>query len=82
MMIITITKWRRKLWLLLVVAIFFIGLSISINSEMNPQNSSTTLPSDNLQQDIMTQPLKVQGLPTDGQQPDKPQDKVQEQKGQ
>lgn len=64
MVVITITNWKRKMVLLLVVAVFLVSLGLSINWYLNPLDNPAVAPSDkNLQEDVLTQPIKVQGQP-------------------
>lgn len=63
MFVITITKWRKKLVLLLAAAVFLVSLGLGISWYLSPADNPTVAPSDNLQKDIQTQPVKVQGQP-------------------
>lgn len=63
MVIITITKWKKKLVLLLVAAVFLVSLGLGLSWYLSPADNPTVAPSDNLQKDIQTQPVKVQGQP-------------------
>ncbi len=63
MVIITITRWRKKLSFFLVGLIFVACLGLGVNWLMNPNDNATIAPSDNLKKDVLTQPVKVQGQP-------------------
>ena len=64
MFVISITKWRKKVMLLLVLGVFLVCMGIGINWYFDPLNSPAAAPSDNnLQKDILTQPVKVHGQP-------------------
>lgn len=64
MFVITITNWKRKMVLFLVVAVFLVSLGLSINWYLNPLDNPAVAPSDkDLQEDVLTQPIKVQGQP-------------------
>ncbi len=63
MVLITITRWKRKLLALLVCVFFLIGLGLGLNWYISPKDNATVAPSDNLQKDVTTQPVKVQGQP-------------------
>lgn len=61
MFIITVTRWKRKLALLLVGVVFVVSLGLGLSWFFNsPANNTTTAPSDDLKKDVMTQPVKVQ----------------------
>ena len=65
MVVITISNWKKKLVLFLVLAVFLVSLGMSINWYLNPLDNPAVAPSDKkLQEDVLTQPLKVQGQPT------------------
>jgi|GEM_PF-1636143 len=75
MFIITVTRWRRKLVALLVIIALFVGLGLGISWFLSPEDSATTAPTDqNLQNDVMNQPVKVQGQPSGSQQGEPPAD--------
>lgn len=64
MYVITITKWKRKLVALLVIALLVIGLGMGVDWFLSPEDSEVTAPADqDLQEDILDQPVKVQGEP-------------------
>lgn len=64
MVVITIKRWKKKLVLLLVAAVFLVSLGLGISWYLNPADNPAVAPSDNsLQKDILTQPVKVQGQP-------------------
>ena len=63
MVLITITRWKRKLLALLVCGSLLIGLLFGLNWYFTSKDSATVAPSDNLQKDITAQPVKVQGQP-------------------
>ncbi len=65
MVVITISNWKKKLVLFLVLAVFLVSLGMSINWYLNPLDNPAVAPSDKkLHEDVLTQPLKVQGQPT------------------
>lgn len=65
MVVITISNWKKKLVLFLVLAVFLVSIGMSINWYLNPLDNPAVAPSDKkLQEDVLTQPLKVQGQPT------------------
>lgn len=64
MVIFTITKWRKKLVALIVGLVFFVTLGLGINWILSPEDSAVVAPEDKLQDDVMTQPVKVQGQPS------------------
>lgn len=73
MVVITIRKWKKKLVLLLVAAVFLVSLGLGVSWYLNPEDNPAVAPSeDNLQKDIMTQPVKVQGQPAGQPKPDEP----------
>lgn len=51
MVIVTITRWKEKLFLFLAVLLIIAGLSFGL---------STVVPTGELNEDIFTQPVKVQ----------------------
>lgn len=63
MVVITITRWKRKLALFMAVILLVVGLGVSLNWFLSPEDSATSAPSENLQNDVLTQPVKVQGNP-------------------
>ncbi|MGI6144162.1 MAG: hypothetical protein GX092_01900 [Clostridia bacterium] len=52
MIIVIVTKWKRKLLLMLAALFFVISLSMWLTE---------TAPTGNLEEDILNQPVKVQG---------------------
>ncbi len=66
MVVITISRWKKKLVTLLVMAVFLVSLGLSISWYLNPPNSPVVVPpEDSLEKDILTQPIKVQGQPAE-----------------
>lgn len=66
MFIITITRWKKKLVGFLVIIALFVGLGMGVSWFLTPEDSATTAPADqNLQDDVINQPVKVQGEPAD-----------------
>ncbi|PKM89027.1 MAG: hypothetical protein CVU87_06195 [Firmicutes bacterium HGW-Firmicutes-12] len=64
MHIITITRWKRKLVALFVVVAFVICLGWGLNLLSDPQEASVSAPAEqDLQKDVMSQPIKVQAEP-------------------
>lgn len=63
MVVITITRWRRKLVALLVALVFLITLGMGVSWYLNPDDNPAVAPSDDLKKDVLTQPVKVQGQP-------------------
>lgn len=64
MHVITIRRWKKKLVLLLVAAVFLVSLGLGISWYLTPEDNPAVAPSENsLQKDILTQPIKVQGQP-------------------
>ena len=73
MFIITITRWKRKLVAFLVIIALFVGLGMGVSWFLTPEDSSTTAPAEqNLQNDVVDQPVKVQGQPAGNQKEVKP----------
>lgn len=72
MYVITISNWKRKLVALVVLVALFIGAGLSLNILSKVQEASVNAPSDqNLQDDVLSQPVKVQAAP-ESVQPTKP----------
>ncbi|MFZ5754861.1 MAG: hypothetical protein ACOY3J_11530 [Bacillota bacterium] len=71
MVLITITRWKRKLLALLVCVCLLVGLGLGLNWYLTPKDNATVAPSDNLQKDVTTQPVKVQGQPANSNSPTK-----------
>lgn len=70
MYVITISKWKKKLvtLLLLIVLVMCLGLSLSRLSES--EEASVNAPADqNLQDDVLSQPVKVQAEPENNELP-------------
>lgn len=64
MYIITISRWKRKLVALLVVAVLLIGVGWGINTYLIPDEAEVAAPAEqNLDSDVLNQPVKVQGEP-------------------
>lgn len=68
MIIFTITKWRRKIIAFLIAVVFIAGLGWGVNwFFFSPDENATIAPSGEqtgkLEDDIRTQPVKVQGQP-------------------
>jgi uncharacterized protein involved in outer membrane biogenesis len=65
MKIYTITGWRKKLTVLVILVIVLIALLLfmGIFLDDNVQETLNDDPSQELQQDVLTQPIRVQALP-------------------
>jgi hypothetical protein len=61
MVLLTITKWRRKLALTLIGALILAVLGLSINTFMAPAQNPAIAPTGNLESDVLSSPEKVQG---------------------
>jgi len=76
MYIITISRWKRKLAALLVVAVILIGVGWGINTYLISKDAEVAAPAEqNLESDVLNQPVKVQGEPAvndNDPQPDSP----------
>jgi len=65
MVVITIRNWKKKLVLLLVAVVFIVSLGLGVSWYLSPADNPAVAPSDNnLQKEILTQPVKVQGQPS------------------
>lgn len=67
MIIFTISKWRRKLVTFLIAVTFLAGLGWGVNwFFFSPDDNATIAPSEQkLEDDIKSQPVKVQGQPVE-----------------
>lgn len=75
MYVITISKWKRKLVALVVLVALFIGAGLSLSILSKVQEASVNAPSEqNLQDDVLSQPVKVQAVPENNSLPVKPVD--------
>lgn len=63
MVVITITRWKRKLVAVLVALVFLVSLGLGVGWYLEPDDNPAAAPSDNLKNDVLTQPVKVQGQP-------------------
>ena len=63
MVIITVTKWRKKLALLLIGAVLLVGVGAGVQWIFGATEQPTMVPPDELKKDVLSQPVKVQGQP-------------------
>lgn len=64
MYVITISKWKKKLATLLVLIILVMCLGLSLSRLSESEEASVNAPADqNLQDDVLSQPVKVQAEP-------------------
>lgn len=64
MHVITITKWKRKLVALFVAVAFVICIGLGLNLLSDYQEASVNAPAEqDLQKDVMSQPIQVQAEP-------------------
>lgn len=60
MYIFTITKWKKKLAAVVISLCFLIGLGLGLNWYLGPED----VPVGDLQNDVMSKPVEVQGQPS------------------
>lgn len=63
MVVITITKWKRKFVALVMALVLLVSLGLGVSWYLQPDDNPAVAPSDNLEDDVLTQPVKVQGQP-------------------
>ncbi len=61
MYIFTITKWKRKLAAVIISVCFLIGLGFGLNWHLSSEDDPTNIPTGDLQNDVMSKPIEVQG---------------------
>ncbi len=61
MRVITVKRWREKLFVLLVAVVIIGGLSWGLSKFVSFDSTTATTPTDSLQDDVLLQPVKVQG---------------------
>lgn len=67
MLVVTITKWRKKFSLVLMGIILVFCLGLGVNWLMSPQENTIIAPVEELKEDVLNQPVRVQGEPADSQ---------------
>jgi len=61
MFVLSITRWRRKLAALLVVLAILVGLGVGFSRILGRDDAAVQAPAENLQKDVLSQPVQVQG---------------------
>ncbi len=61
MRVITVKRWREKLFVFLVAVLIIGGLSWGLSKFVGFDSTTATTPTESLQDDVLLQPVKVQG---------------------
>ena len=61
MFVLSISRWRRKLVALMVAVAIIAGLGYGVSRILNVDDAATSAPAENLKNDVLSQPVQVQG---------------------